>query len=453
METYYFYAKTYTSHKLRIIVPKEVYPAFHKVQTIWCGVRSNEIEVMTHQKDEDTLYLSSQLKDELKLPDLSTLSCSVEGANIWLQPLLGIFTAGFTDNQEAPIGERTAIFEAMSITGQSYGFDTVVFGYQHVNLEDETINGYVFHNGVWERKTYPFPYVIYDRIPNRKIEHHPLVIRMRKQLQSRTIWFNSGFFNKWKVYDRLKRTYQVSHLLPQTTLHPSPERVLEMLQQEKKLYIKPIHGSKGTGIKRCRLREETGEIECQYYEGEKLVHQRYQDGQNMINQQFPNGLFGYIVQPEIELKTKRSTPMDYRVHTNKNEKNEWVVTAICTKFAGKGSLTTHVRRGGSLHTLEELFDDRESQQVYTKLERCALEISQVLDRTLKGPLGEIGFDFGIDQEGQVWMFEANSKPGYALYDHPTFKREQNVILSYPYRYAKYLYQKRITQHKDRRPIT
>ncbi|MYL32380.1 hypothetical protein GLW08_06360 [Pontibacillus yanchengensis] len=439
MESFHFHLQSYRSHKNRVIVPKQVYPAFKQAQTIKYGIKQASIEIMTHQKDDDILYISEDLVEEVHLLQQRTISCYVQGPHIILQPLLGVFTAGFQEEEAQVLGERTPVFESMAMTGQSYGFDTIFFGYQHINWDNQTIHGWVFSDGEWKDLIYPIPYVIYDRIPNRKVEHHPSIEEAKQKLQEHTIWFNSGFFNKWKTYDQLIQTGQVAHLLPPTVLHPSQDKIAEMLDTHKSIYIKPIHGSKGSGIKKCTTHSDSAGIECMYYDQDKKVHQRYHQLSQMLKQQFPNGLYGYIAQPEIPLKSKRSSPMDYRVHANKNENNEWEVTAVCTKFAGKGSLTTHVKRGGSLHTLDELFDDKESQTIYKKLERSALLVSKALDHKSSSPIGELGFDFGIDEEGKVWLFEANSKPGYALYDHPAFQKEQSVILSYPYRYAKHFY--------------
>lgn len=439
MESYYFQIQCYPGHRQRMIIPKHLHKSFQQQMTLMYCNYSSEADIMTHHKDEDTIYLSQDLMNALQLPEDDTLSCFVDENCILFQPLLGVYTAGFQDDEINPVGDRTAVFEAMAITGQSFGFNTMFFGYQHIHWEDQSILGYVFHNGEWIQKRYPFPYVIYDRIPNRKVEHHPSVLEARERLEESSIMFNTGFFNKWKIYDQLRKTQTVSHYLPSTVLHPTKEKIQELLHHHNRLFIKPIHGSKGTGIKKCSFLKTTSEIECVYYVEDKEVHQRYQHIHTFLNQQFPNGLQGYIVQPEIPLKSLRSTPMDYRVHTNKNERNEWDVTAICMKFAGKGSLTTHVKRGGSIHTLDEMYDDRESQHIYQKLERVALILSKALESQIHGPIGEIGFDFGIDEEGKVWLFEANSKPGFAIYEHPTFLKEQSVILSYPFRYAKYFY--------------
>ncbi|KGX85290.1 YheC/YheD family endospore coat-associated protein [Pontibacillus litoralis] len=440
MECFQFNLRSYESHKNRIIVPMDAYRSFKHVQAIYFGIKEEAIEVMTHQKNDATIYLSQSIINKLHIERLSLSTCYVQGEQLIIQPYLGVFTAGFDSSSSRPLGERTAVMENMAQAGEAYGWETAFFGYQHINWEANTINAFTFHDSKWQRQTFPIPHIIYDRIPNRQVEHHPSVHEAKRKLKLHSQWFNEGFFNKWKIYDQLIRIQGVAHLLPPTVLHPSSDKLFDMIQKHGSVYIKPIHGSKGIGIKKCTLLTQLEAIECSYYVDEKKVHNRYYHFDQLMKQQFPNGLAGYIVQPAIALQTIRSTPIDYRVHTNKNEKNEWEVSVVCCKFAGKGSLTTHVQRGGSVHTLTDIYADSESQVIFNKLERAALLVSNTLHHQSKTPLGELGLDFGIDEEGEIWLFEVNSKPGYAIFEHPFYRQQQSVILTYPYQFATYLQQ-------------
>ncbi|MGZ4162161.1 MAG: YheC/YheD family protein, partial [Neobacillus sp.] len=74
-----------------------------------------------------------------------------------------------------------------------------------------------------------------------------------------------------------------------------------------------------------------------------------------------------------------------------------------------------------IKTLEEIFP-KELSVLYTeKLTTAALLLSKALERNIEGIIGEIGFDLGIDKNGDVWLFEANSKPGRSIFSHPELK--------------------------------
>ena len=119
---------------------------------------------------------------------------------------------------------------------------------------------------------------------------------------------------------------------------------------------------------------------------------------------------------------------DFRIHANKGRDGKWKVTAIACKVGGVNSPTTHTFSGGIVKTMAEIFPERSVRlNITKKLLEAALSISNELDRKLKGHLAEIGFDMGIDRDGNVWLFEANSKPGRAIFQHPDlFKFERHI---------------------------
>ncbi|UFU00468.1 YheC/YheD family protein [Radiobacillus kanasensis] len=363
--------------------------------------------------------------------------------NLCIIPIsIGIFVAGFS-HRGPLLGSRTRLFEQMSITGDELGFETVFFGHQHIQPDRNMVHGYQFKHNRWVQKVGPIPSVVYNRLPNRKIEHHPQVVKMMKALKQKSSFFNEGFFNKWEIHEKVMKETDYAYLLPETTLHPSKQKIQNLLSKHP-LYIKPVHGSLGKGIVQC-TKLDNGELEVRYYVQNQAKVNRYVEDEAFFQQQFPNGFKGYVAQQAISLIQKQNSPIDFRVHANKNDRNSWEVSLIAAKFAGKGSLTTHVQRGGSIHTLGELFSNEESKRIQTKLTDLALALCQGLERRMPHYVGEIGFDFGIDQEGKAWLFEANSKPGFHVFEHPTFRKQMKQVFSYPYLYGFYLHNQRTNQ--------
>ncbi|WP_226038009.1 YheC/YheD family endospore coat-associated protein [Aquibacillus saliphilus] len=419
-----------------MIVPYQFFSKFHFIQYIRYGPHQANVECLAHHKDDKTLYISSKLKSKLNLSKNKTLAVTINDNQCTLLLTLGVLTAGFNSDSEV-LGPRTQIFKSLSEAGEKLGFKTIFFGYQHISYRRREIYAYYLDKGQFSQDFFTIPTVIYNRLPNRKIEHHPEVIQAKKWLNMNSTLFNQGFFNKWEIYEHLMKNLQCSYLLPETTLHPSKQKIINLLAKHP-LYIKPIHGSRGTGIVRCK-KIATGEIECHYYYKDKSQVNRYTKIESFLDQHFPNGLKGYVAQKEIPLMKKGNSAIDFRVHSNKNHRNSWEVSLICAKFAGKGSLTTHVQRGGSIHTVNELFSEVQTKRIYNRLTTTAILLSTQIEKDMPHLIGEIGFDFGIDEEGKVWLFEANSKPGFSIFNHPVINQDAINILSYPFMYAFYLH--------------
>lgn len=95
--------------------------------------------------------------------------------------------------------------------------------------------------------------------------------------------------------------------------------------------------------------------------------------------------------------------------------------------------------GGMVKTLEEIFPNTAKREtVLARLRDAALTLSRCLDETSDTLIGEIGFDFGVDEQGNIWMFEANSKPGRSIFKHPGLKEADERTALLPLAYAVHL---------------
>jgi hypothetical protein len=206
-----------------------------------------------------------------------------------------------------------------------------------------------------------------------------------------------------------------------------------MLERHKFVYLKPTAGSLGIGIYRltyspgrgyfARFRRGGTNMLIRFVRFERLVQLLQKHGVRLQQ---------YVVQQGIRLIEQDQCPIDFRFHMTKNGHNDWVVAAIGAKKAGKGSVTTHVRSGGSLMTPEQVlrrvFGSR-ADDVLRRSKDVAIRLSNAIERNYPHPLAELGFDIGIDLNEQIWMFEANAKPGRSIFKLPALKAGGRASLS------------------------
>ncbi|MDR7001290.1 YheC/YheD family protein [Neobacillus niacini] len=387
------------------------------------GSKSIEVHFFPHPDKNDRIVLSKAIQEALSLPDLGVpLHVFLDKQTLHIGPLIGIFTAGFTPFPEQPIGERTQLFAKLLSVKNSVGALPFVFGEQHIDWEQGIINGHFYHKNKWKTFDVPFPNVIYDRLPNRKSERNPKLIKVKERLQKDYLipWYNPGFFNKLDVYERLQQDDVVANFLPETIPFTSFSLIETMLAKFGHVYIKPKNGSLGLGVHQIIYDKHTGEYFCRYQD-EDFVNRlrKFSSLEKLFPNVFANqSLDKMLVQQGIHLLRHEMRPVDFRVHTNKDDEGKWQVTAIAAKIAGLGSVTTHKRSGGDIKTIGEIFPEEESTLYSEKLSNAALLLSEALERNMEGIIGEIGFDLGIDRNGDVWLFEANSKPGRSIFNHP-----------------------------------
>ena len=152
-------------------------------------------------------------------------------------------------------------------------------------------------------------------------------------------------------------------------------------------------------------------------------------------------LRGYVAQQGIRLIEIDGCPIDFRFHMHKNGKNQWVVVGIGAKKAGKGSVTTHLKNGGSLLTPEQALDrsfGSRGEEVLRYAKSVAISLAESIEAHQQHIIGELGFDIGIDKDEKVWMFEANAKPGRSIFKHPSLRVEGKASVEHILEHCLYL---------------
>ncbi|MCU9612534.1 YheC/YheD family protein [Caldibacillus lycopersici] len=385
------------------------------------------------------ISVSKTLKDQLHIPNIPLkLYLFERDQTLFIGPIIGIFTAGFTTYPQSPIGNRSYSFSKLISGYERIGVLPVIFGIQHIDWKKGLIDGFFFHEGEWRRLEVPIPNVIYDRLPNRKVENLQMIQELKSKLAEEYIipWYNPGFFNKLDIYKKLVKRRESAQYLPKTIPFHNINSLKQMLEEFGYVYVKPINGSLGKGVLQIRQTNDN-KYYCRYRDEEgnnRLMKIASIPG--IIQRLFSKGEHEkYIIQQGISLMEVNHHFADFRIHTNKGLDGEWKVTAIGCKVAGDGSPTTHLYSGGSVLTLEEIFPVKEIRTEKLKhLVAAVIRLSKDLEKQFDGVLAEIGFDIGMDEKGNIWMFEANSKPGRAIFSHPKIRRYERythrLVLSY-----------------------
>lgn len=435
-----------------LYVPSSLY--HHKLDTIYFGTFSSTCQIYEAPEAVNEIKISQNLLGLLHLSTHHDVHIYTDEHSIYIGPLIGVLSAGFTGSLLRPIGKRSLLFAKLLSTASMTGGIPFLFGIHHIKWDSGTILGYFYTSSGWEQREVPLPNVIYNRLPNRKTESLDAFKMIKEKLadEYQIPLFNPNFFNKWTVHTLLQKDEAVKGFLPYTIDAPSLDQLSRMVANYGSIYLKPKNGSLGRGI--YTLSYCSGQNVYQLcFKEESLIKKTHTSLAILVDEVFKtNEREHYIAQQAIPLLKKDNRIVDFRVHTNKNLNNQWELSAVAAKISGGETVTTHMTNGGEIEPLQRVFTNPETRKKIQKLlESTALLISLALDHQVEGLIGEIGFDFGVDTRGNIWMFEANSKPGRSIFSHPSLRKEDQYTRKLALEYAIFLSKQAILSLEASRP--
>lgn len=277
-------------------------------------------------------------------------------------------------------------------------------------LDQGILIGAVERQGIFQIGPYPLPKVIYDLGVFKK-KDRPAAKKIRTVLADQeVILVNSrSAFSKWATHIALAENNSVSPHLPKSVRFRGISDLVGMLSIYPKICVKSLWGSRGKEV--MFIEKKNKGLTLLYPNGSVQTFGQIEDLAEAISRFMQDKEF--IVQEWIELAVKQNRRFDIRVLLQKVSLNRWDCTALCLRLALPGHGSTSTSQGSEvkqvLPVLKKLWPAH-YLVIVAKIKKLAFNAAQILEAKY-GPLGELGIDIGIDIQGEVWLFEVNSKPG------------------------------------------
>ncbi|MWC29562.1 YheC/YheD family protein [Paenibacillus sp. MMS18-CY102] len=212
--------------------------------------------------------------------------------------------------------------------------------------------------------------------------------------------------SKWAKTAALLGHSMLAAHIPPTRMY-SADNLRAMLNTHEMVVIKPVRGAGGHGVIKVQK------------EGSGYSHSYYSNTSRFSSFE---GLFAslasvkkkrpYLIQKGIRLATIGGRPIDYRVKYVKTDTG-WVYRSMVGRLAKPGLFVTNLCRGGTMMTAAQgISRSLSSGHVASKkreMRALTVAATQVLESKFPG-IGQLGFDYGIDRNGKIWIFEVNTRP-------------------------------------------
>ena len=93
------------------------------------------------------------------------------------------------------------------------------------------------------------------------------------------------------------------------------------------------------------------------------------------------------------------------------------------RVAGERAISTHVPMGGHIEKIDTVLQSvfgSETDRIKERIEQVGIRTARWIENQQNALLGEMSMDLGIEKDGSLWIFEANSKP--MKFDEPNIRR-------------------------------
>ena len=409
------------------------------------GSTVTEAEIETSQTGN---HISIGTLRALGLPMVKFMMLKKESSlSLQVGPLVGIMVSRGKKYKHPPYSSQGRLLYNFLGYSNHVNYLTYVFTPEEVDIVNRTISGFFLDTGLdgqshWRQHKFPLPDVVYNRILYRSIETKRLTKQITSFLSnSKNIkYFNPKFLNKWETNTILSQNPKLSAHLPVTKKYEGPAEMVNFLAEFNTVYLKPVHGSLGKGILRLSLQPDG--YAYTHREGKKTVtgiwHTPDEFGSGLKKYTYDKP---YIMQQGLDLLKYRGRVFDIRVLMQKNGEGRWVDTAIVVRVGPEGGIFPNVAAGGEPKSIESIWSELTSEdwltsRTYLLTKQVCLISADMLENSL-GTFAEIGLDIGVDEAGNVWIIEINSKPSRKVFPKDQLHLKRTSI-KLPIDFAAYL---------------
>lgn len=367
--------------------------------------------------------------------------------------ILGIVVASIGrsthGNETEPVIPEPSFYRALSLTAVQLGIDLYVFDAAGFQSQSGLLYAYRLEQNRWVRQLVPLPDIIYDRCFYTRAEQRLSCRSMLKAIAQRKpyVMLNGILPTKLDVYEALKENSMLAKYLPQTTRYYSAEQ-LEQLEgrYDAGIILKPAAGMQGRGIahvKKSPLDQST-QVNGRTLQNRPFAKtftdsvEKKQWLSRFINRK------AYLIQPYLELSGKDDKPFDVRALLQKNGKGRWSLSGVAVRCGQIGSVTSNLHGGGNARPANDLlsvkFGTHKAERLLEEIHTISKQTAECLESRF-GRFAELGFDYGIEPDGRLWLIEANSKPGRTSFRIISDLEAERQSIIRPLLYARFLFRR------------
>ncbi|WP_080875279.1 YheC/YheD family protein [Oceanobacillus timonensis] len=288
------------------------------------------------------------------------------------------------------------------------GLDILYMHPKDVDMENNSVNGRLLVGDKWKRIKTELPRII-DISPYSLTKSKKLSKYLRKNA-----YLTDNGLNRISK-DRLQELFAEDekfnkYIIPSKHIADFND-ILEFIDKYSEVVIKPVNGLMGKGVYRVRKRDDMYVVGFRTSDTE-YTEEVFKDfyEKNIANK-------NHIIQKFICSRTaQQDDPFDCRIHVEKNGSGKWEIAKIYVRIGIGQKVISNVNQGGGIADVKQFltanFPDKQ-KVILKKLKGLGNAFPYKIEEVRNTELMTLGMDVGIDENGELYLFEVNSIPTVA----------------------------------------
>ncbi|MBN1296586.1 YheC/YheD family protein [bacterium] len=323
-----------------------------------------------------------------------------------------------------PLGRQTQLIKGFFEAAENQRISMALFHPEDLLKNNQSV-GYVWSDRQWIKAVFERPSVVYDRFYSSICGPEERILEVKRRLNHEC---QIQFVNPPKLAETATDKVACAHFLESNgiltppilaeTIHDA-DYLWNLAVKNRFLIIKPRFGRMGIGVMRICYMD--GRVSVRYGHGSLRADNPWH--LSGIIQGFA-GISGLtwgqlIVQPCIELTSNSRRFFDIRILMQRvSISGDAQITGEVARVGGMGSTVPNIDSGGIAMPLDRWLDilyGSRGRNVLESVRNRAVEIYRAFEHKM-GCTGELGLDMLLDQDGEIWVIEVNSKPGRIAFE-------------------------------------
>ncbi len=296
--------------------------------------------------------------------------------------------------------------KTLAVVSRYYGIDFIYLNPEGITIDSNKVEGRILVNDKWTWVKADLP---------KFIDVKSTLFTYRRYREKLSYLSNNTNISvdkrmplpKDKLHDAFGDDPILSKYLIPSIDVKSKEDIDKFIDKYNKVVVKPVRSNGGRNV--YVISKKDSNYVLGVNKEEKLLSEK--EFQSFYDENF-NGV-STIAQKFILSQDKEGNPVDCRVHVEKNINGKWKNVKNYVRIGVGQKVVSNITQGGGIIDAKKYTKikyDEHGDDVYNEIKSLSRLIPYKFEELLGRDYMTLGFDLGMDESGNLYLFEVNDNP-------------------------------------------